>query len=180
MTQRRIIITGFMGSGKTTVAMALASKLHCNAVDLDQVITAEEGFTPKQIITRAGEAAFRLIESRNLVALLQRGEPRIIALGGGAWTIAENRQQIDKYGCFTVWLDLPFEVCWQRIIEAGHERPLAPDRNTAQQLYDNRKQFYKLADLRIEIAEKTEISEVTLNIAAVLTSFADCQRSDWT
>jgi len=159
-----------MRSGKTTIARALARKLHCDAADLDQVITAKEGSAPKRIITREGEAAFRLIESRNLAAILQGGRARIIALGGGAWTIAENRQLIERYDCFSVWLDPPFELCWQRIIEAGHERPLAPDKDTAHRLYENRKQFYKLADARIEIGRETEISEVTLKISFALSN----------
>jgi shikimate kinase len=174
VTERRIVITGFMGSGKTTIATALAHKLHCEAVDLDQIISANEGLSPKQIITLRGEKAFRVVESRNLAALLQSGAARIIALGGGAWTIAENRREIAKYGCFSIWLDLPFQMCWRRIIEAAHERPLAPDKDTAQRLYEDRKRFYKLADLRIVIKKETKLSHVILKIVAALNDPLDC------
>ena len=76
-----IIITGFMGAGKTTVARALARVLNCNALDLDLLITEKEKRSPKEIIEQDGEAAFREVETRNLRQALSRGSDRVIALG---------------------------------------------------------------------------------------------------
>jgi len=114
-----------MGSGKTTVAQALARALDCALLDLDRLITERLERTPKEIIEEDGEPAFREVETRFLREVLAAGSARVIALGGGAWTVETTRDLIVSHNGFTVWLDAPFEVCWQRIEAAGSERPLA-------------------------------------------------------
>lgn len=155
-----------MGSGKTTVAKELSLLLDCAVADLDQIVTIREGSSPKEIIERDGEEVFRAIESRILSQLLEENLARVIALGGGAWTIANNRRAIEDYRCFSVWLDTPFELCWQRILEAGDERPLAPDKHSAQRLYQERRHLYEQVDMRIEIDAGTKINEIASRIAA--------------
>jgi shikimate kinase len=163
-----IIIAGFMGSGKTTVAEALARMLNCSSVDLDQAITASNGRTPKDIIEQDGEQSFREIETRSLQDVLRSGATHVIALGGGAWTLQRNRDLIAEYGGITVWLDVPFELCWERILATGGERPLAPDRHRAQMLYDERRPHYALAKLRVVVSAKRSIEDVSAEIVEEL------------
>lgn len=73
MTNQKIAIIGFMGTGKTTVAHELALRLHCPAVDLDAVVTSNEGRSPKEIIEEDGENTFREIETRTLLEVLLEG-----------------------------------------------------------------------------------------------------------
>jgi len=80
-----------MGAGKTTVAAALARKLSCAMLDLDDLIKERSGRTPQEIIDEQGEQRFREIESEALRAALETKRARIIALGGGTWTIESNR-----------------------------------------------------------------------------------------
>src|SRR5437870_9118375 len=82
---RRIVILGFMGCGKTTVAKELARQLDCNFVDLDSFLTEREGRSPAEIIEQDGEPAFRQIESLALTEVLKDRDARVIALGGGTW-----------------------------------------------------------------------------------------------
>lgn len=79
----QIIIIGFMGTGKTTVAFELARKLNCRAIDLDDLITQREKRSPKEIIQQDGEAAFRSIETQMLREALM-ASARVVAVGGGA------------------------------------------------------------------------------------------------
>ena len=159
---RRIVILGFMGCGKTTVARSLSRQLGCEMIDLDSYITEQAGRTPAEIIKADGEPAFRLMETQALADLLKQDAPRIIALGGGAWTVAANRALVSVHRCLSVWLDVPFAVCWQRITAKGKaSRPLARNKIAARKLYDSRREAYKLAELRLGVdSAKTAVDSL--------------------
>ena len=164
VTNQQIVIIGFMGTGKTTVAHELGRKLNCPAVDLDELITRRESRSPSEIIEQDGENEFRRIEAQLLCEVLKEEGARIIAVGGGAWTIAANRQVIAERGAFTVWLDADFELCWKRI-EAGREaRPLARSREMAQQLYGERRPVYELADARVAVGESESAAKIATKV----------------
>ncbi len=80
---RRIVLTGFMGSGKTTVGPLVAERIGWTFVDVDDVIEAEAGTTIPEIFRSGGETEFRRQE-RQTIARLARGEGLVLALGGGA------------------------------------------------------------------------------------------------
>src|SRR5256885_13118889 len=130
-TSRRIIITGFMAAGKTTVARVLARRLACRMIDLDFIINERERRNAQMIIDEDGEASFRQAETEALSVILSNNAARVIALGGGSWTIERNRALIAEHNCLTIWLDAPFDLCWQRIESAGDTRPLARDEGAA-------------------------------------------------
>lgn len=169
---QRIVITGFMGAGKTTVARALAERLACVFVDLDQFICTREKRTVAAIIDEDGLKEFRQIETNALRDALKNDLVRVLALGGGAWTIERNRRLIAQHDALTVWLDASFELCWRRIIAEDDSRPLARDRNRAQQLFLERTALYGLAQLRITIDDAKSaldaVTEITQNIAKLL------------
>jgi shikimate kinase len=169
-TIRPIIIAGFMGSGKTTVAGALALLLNCSSVDLDEAITSSNGRTPGTIIEQDGEQSFRETETRSLHDVLQSGASCVIALGGGAWTLQRNRDLISEYGGITIWLDVPFELCWERIVASKAERPLAPDLPQTQMLYAERRPHYALAQLHVEVDPNKSTDEIAAEIVEALQS----------
>ena len=148
--KRPIVITGFMGCGKTKVARSLAARLNVLMVDLDDYIATRIGRTPAQLITNDGEPTFREMETEALRELLQRGHAGVISLGGGAWIEAENRELIEQHGCFSVWLDVPFEICWARIEMSEQDRPLGRTRDQALALYERRQPIYQLAQIHIK------------------------------
>ena len=87
----RIALTGFMGVGKTSVARHLANMLRCDRLDLDALIEVNEQRRIAEIIDADGEAAYRDIETENLRRALEKTSVRILSLGGGTWTVAENQ-----------------------------------------------------------------------------------------
>lgn len=157
-----------MGCGKTRVARELARRLNVVMVDLDDQITKRVGRTPAQLIVEEGEQKFRAIEYANLRNVLEIGEASVIALGGGAWIQEVNRRMIDQFGCVSVWLDAPFEMCWTRISASQEDRPLGRTREQALALYDQRRPVYELAQVQIPIGEEN-FEEM---ISRVISSFS--------
>jgi shikimate kinase len=153
-----IVITGFMGCGKSKVARELALRRNVSMVDLDEWITRRVGRTPAQLINEDGEPAFRVIETNALRELLQSGEAGVIALGGGAWIEEANRALINQYSCTTVWLDTPFEICWERIAASDEDRPLGRTREEAEARYYHRRPVYALAQLHIAVTPDDVVS----------------------
>jgi shikimate kinase len=151
MNDRRIVILGFMACGKTTVAQELARQLNCDYIDLDSFIDEREGRSPAEIITQDGEAVFRELETLALRDVLQESGARVIALGGGTWTIPANRTLLALHDCLTIWLDAPFELCWERIRSSETTRPLAPDREKALSRYKARRSDYALGERVVEL-----------------------------
>ena len=170
---RLIFITGFMGAGKTTIARELARLLNYHAIDLDELITDRQNRTPGEIIEQSGEDEFRRIETETLRQILseQAGDSagNVIALGGGAWIAPENRRLIDERQSSTVWLDAPFELCWQRIEASGTPRPLGRTREVAAQRYRERLPAYSLAQIRIMIGLLETTTEIVRRIKTALT-----------
>jgi shikimate kinase len=167
-TPRRIVLTGFMCAGKTTVARALAARLDCAMLDTDAALVEREGRSIEAIINEDGEPRFRQIERDALRAILERKRARVIALGGGTWTIADNRALIAAHDCLTVWLDAPFDLCWRRIANSADARPLARERKRARQLYDARRAAYELAALRVEITEARRAEDTAAEIMSII------------
>lgn len=170
--RRPVFIIGFMGSGKTTVARELARALNSRAIDLDELISEREKRSPGEIIEQSGEDEFRRIETELLCEVLL-GEAtgvtaNIIALGGGAWTLQRNRDLITEHQGITIWLDVPFEVCWQRIQTSGEGRPLARDERQARMLYAERRPQYALAELQLPVDKDKGADEIYVDIVEAL------------
>lgn len=142
----RIVLTGFMGVGKSTIAKCLSSLLRVEKIDLDRFIEEKEGASVPQIIDSKGIEHFRTVETQHLQKVLAETDLRIIALGGGAWITDRNRQIIKDNNCISVWLESTFEHCWRNINCSKQERPLAKDKETVQKLFNERQKIYCLAD----------------------------------
>jgi shikimate kinase len=127
-----VILVGFMGCGKSSVARALAARLHGEAVDLDQRIEARVGTTIAQLFATRGEEEFRRIETEALEEILDgtRGHastPTLVATGGGIVTREENRNLLKAAaarGVLVVYLRAAPDVLAERIRRQPGLRPL--------------------------------------------------------
>ena len=155
-----------MACGKTTVGPLLAEKLGRPFIDLDVLIAAQVGCTIFEFVQQQGEAAFRALEAAELLRVAQ-ASPAVIAPGGGAITIETNRAAMRQYGV-TLWLDTPFEVCWQRIVNEGATRPLAPDEATARARYGQRLPLYQASDLRVSVSPNHAPEQIVTNAFALI------------
>lgn len=147
----RIVLTGFMGVGKSSVARHISRILGTAQLDLDLVLERNERRTVAEIIDSDGESAYRVIETDNLKKVLADSSLRILSLGGGTWTVAANRELIQASGFTTVWLETTFEHCWLNIAFSRKDRPLARDKRRALELFQQRQSVYCLADWHFTI-----------------------------
>jgi shikimate kinase len=147
-----ICLTGFMGSGKTTVGRLLARQLGWPFFDLDSQIEERSRLTIPQIFERLGEPAFRDMEyemlARDLGQASEQKRSLVIALGGG--TIAQPRSQVllRENRCVLIWLDCPIEELLARCATISN-RPLFRDEASFRALYEQRKPWYQQADYRV-------------------------------
>ncbi len=147
---QNLFVVGFMASGKTTVGRALAERLHVPFIDLDERIVAAAGSTIAEMIARQGEAAFRELETDCLRQAITR-ETAVISLGGGAFMQAINREVIAQAGV-SIWLDAPFDLCWERIQRDAVVRPLAANEEAARMRFEERIPIYEQARVRVQVA----------------------------
>lgn len=138
-----IFLTGFMGSGKTTVGRILAALAGYEFLDLDDLIAGRAGKPVSAIFSDHGEGEFRSLE-REAIASLRGSDRTVVALGGGAYTFEENRERIARIGK-TVWLDCPLDSCLSRI-GRDNSRPLLRDVDSMRSLFNERRHLYSLAD----------------------------------
>ena len=157
-----------MGSGKSTVARALAQLLRCKMIDLDDVIESAVDQSARQIIEEDGEPQFRDLEQEALSKWLQTSDQYVIALGGGAWISEANRRATREHSATSVWLDAPFSLCWKRITAAAEQRPLARNETEAFELFSSRTSSYELADINIGVTEQKSAIEIAAEIVQAL------------
>ena len=147
----RIYLTGFMGSGKTTVGRHLAESLGLEFMDTDRWVEKTAGETIAEIFSMRGETAFRELEHQALLASAHVSD-LVVATGGGAMLSESNREVLGELGT-TVWLDLPFELIEKRLDDSERKhRPLAGDRATLSRLFRERLTTYRCSDHRIAVA----------------------------
>jgi shikimate kinase len=168
-----IVLVGLMGTGKSTIARLLSSRLGLDCLDTDKLVEQRTGKSVREIFDEMGEKAFRDIESEVVADCLQRGIPTVVAAAGGVVVREENRIAIDKArdaGQVTVvWLHARPEVLVSRT-QTGAHRPLL-DQNragTLERLSDERGPLYAaVADVIIDVSDRSAESTVDLLIDAL-------------
>lgn len=146
-----LYLTGFMGSGKTTVAQLLADKLGWDYIDLDAEIETAHQDTIANIFAARGEPEFRKIETeilKRVIRQIERGMPSVVALGGGTFVQPINAALLEDHG-ISIWLDCPLETIEMRL-EDTTSRPLAHDKSAFRRLYEERRAAYGNAEFRID------------------------------
>jgi len=146
-----IILTGFMGSGKSTVGRILAKELNSYFLDTDLLIENFENKTIKEIFEKEGEEAFRKMEKRCFEWIKKSVKDTIISVGGGLPVYIPEIKEAGK----VIYLKVDFEDILKRMDNKELEkRPLFKDIKKAKELFNKRDKIYKnLADFVIENKE---------------------------
>ncbi|HEX7593155.1 MAG TPA: 3-dehydroquinate synthase [Anaerolineae bacterium] len=160
-----LVLTGFMGTGKTTVGKLVAEKLSRELVDMDLAIEAREGMTVHALFAAPGEEYFRARESGLCLELAQRGN-LVVATGGG--TLVDPRNRAAFAGALVVCLDATADAVCARVKDAG-DRPLlgVGARERIESLMAARREAYAQIAFHVDTTNKT-VDQVADEVVAWL------------
>lgn len=164
---KNIVIIGFMGTGKTQTAKALADELSLEYVSVDELIEKKEDRSINDIFREDGEKYFRAVE-KEIVKEVSEGENQVIDAGGGVVLDEENMKNLKKSGIVICLWASP-KVIHERTKEHGH-RPLLnveDPEGKIRDLLDERKPFYEKADEHIDTSDM-DLQSVVSNIKEIL------------
>ena len=153
-----IYLTGFMGSGKSTIGPILANTLGWDFFDLDKLIEDKTGKKIREIFEQEGENHFRKLET-NTLKEISESQNVIISLGGGTIASKENLEILKKTGKI-IYLKVSLDTVYQRL-KYKRDRPaltksisegLSREEMTSkiEKLMDNRVDYYEQADYTID------------------------------
>jgi shikimate kinase len=149
---RRIVLTGFMGSGKTTLGPLLAARLGWNFLDVDDVIAAESSTTIAELFALYGEAPFREREHAAIARLCAPGDALVLALGGGAIEHPATRNLlVTTPGTLLVHLEVELATTLARCRGTEHLRPVLADQANLASRYQRRLPLYRTAHVSIPV-----------------------------
>lgn len=170
---RKIVLLGYMGCGKSTIANRLSKTTNIPFVDLDKIIEERANLSINQIFEQQGEIYFRKLEHKTFVELLNAPENLIIGLGGGTPCYANNHELLNADNVLSVYLKASIETLFNRLVVNKSKRPLIADKNDeemkefiAKHLFD-RSFYYNHARHKVVVDGKN-IEETVEDILKIL------------
>jgi shikimate kinase len=171
---RKIILLGYMGCGKSTIAKNLSKIIRVPFVDLDAYIEEKAGLSINAIFEQFGEIKFRKMEHEAFVELLNAPGDVIIGLGGGTPCYAHNHQLLNGEHIVSVYLRASIDTLFNRLVANKSKRPLLASKSDAEMkefiavhLFE-RSFYYNQAQYTVVVDGKT-IDQTVLDILAILT-----------
>lgn len=168
----KIVLLGYMASGKSAVGKILAKKMNLQFIDLDVFIEEKEGISISSIFELKGEIYFRRIESIYLQELLNLSENCIISLGGGTPCYGNNMDFIKNDG-ISFYLNASIQTIFDRLQGETSQRPLVASigkdnlkEYLAKHLFE-RNPFYQKADFTVSV-DNQNLNEIVKSIQKLL------------
>ncbi len=149
-----IVLTGFMGSGKTVIGKELARKLKRKYVDTDELIEKKSGLKIHRIFASSGEPYFRQLEQET-IAEVTKEDNLVIAIGGGAVLKDENMKNLEKNGII-INLKVKPEVALARVQKDSVVRPLLQTTDPLariKELLKHRESYYARCNFVLDVSE---------------------------
>lgn len=152
----RVLLVGFMGSGKSTVGPLLAARLGWTFIDVDATIECEEGMSVADIFRTRGEAYFRAAEARVAGSVLE--QDGVVIGSGGGWGASAERLRCLPPGTASVWLRVSPQEAVRRVSTAADVRPLLAHGDpleAARRLTNERAAGYGAAQVGVDTDART-------------------------
>jgi shikimate kinase len=170
---RKIILLGYMGSGKSTIANRLSKITSIPYLDLDKCIEERTNLSISAIFETYGEIYFRKLEREIFMELLDNPEELIIGLGGGTPCYANNHELLKGENILSIYLKASVETLFERLVANKSKRPIIANKNEeemkefiAKHLFD-RSFYYNQAMYKVSIDGKSK-DETTQDILVIL------------
>ncbi|WP_299052534.1 shikimate kinase [uncultured Polaribacter sp.] len=169
----KIVLLGYMTSGKSSIGKQLSKNLSMKFLDLDDYIVEKEKMPITEIFSSKGEIYFRLIENTYLKEVLAKEEDFILSLGGGTPCYANNMEAINKGKTKSVYLKATNQTLIDRLILKKSTRPIIANLSddqipefVAKHLFE-RRFYYEQAKYTLNVDDKT-IKKVSEEIEMLL------------
>ena len=170
---KKIVLLGYMGCGKSTIAQNLSKNKNIPFVDLDECIEKKAKLSINDIFEQHGEIYFRKLEHEIFLELLQSSENYIIGLGGGTPCYANNHELLKRDDVTSVYLKASIDTLYNRLKGNKSNRPLIANMNEeemkefiAKHLFD-RSFYYNHAKHKVTVDNRT-VEETVADIVAIL------------
>ncbi len=151
-----VVLTGFMGTGKSTIGRLVAEKMDRDFIDMDNLIETREGKMISEIFAEHGEPYFRQLEAR-LCQELSAKKGLVISTGGGTLVPEKNMRLISRTSLI-ICLDCDLEVLWQRVAHRQHRPLVQTDSgederyNKFAELFESRREAYRRIPLHLDVS----------------------------
>lgn len=171
---QKVVLVGYMGSGKSLIGKLLSEKMSLIFLDLDQIIEQEENRTIKNIFETNGEIYFRKKEHQTFKHLLETENSFVLSLGGGTPCYANNHELLRNDNVISIYLSASIKTLYDRLILEKFKRPIIANKNQdeleefiAKHLFD-RNFYYNQCKYKINVNNKSA-EEIVLEIQKLLT-----------
>lgn len=126
---KKIVLLGYMASGKTTIAKLLSKITKINTVDLDKLIEKTENLSINEIFNTKGELYFRKLENQILQETIKSDENLIISLGGGTPCYYNNHEFLNNENVISIYLKASVNTLYERLLTEKLKRPILFDKD---------------------------------------------------
>ncbi len=157
----KIILIGYMGCGKSTIASKLAKRLKITSFDLDELIENEMELSIVEIFSKKGEIYFRKIEHEIFKNSILNDEDFVISTGGGTPCYSNNHLLLKSEKVISIYLQASIDTLYNRLLEEKTQRPVIADiplkelkEFIAQHLFE-RSYFYNQATYTVTVDSKS-------------------------
>ena len=170
---KKIILLGYMGSGKSTIANSLSNSIQIPFVDLDHYIEKKADLTIKAIFENHGEIYFRKLEHQCFLELLNNQDDLIIGLGGGTPCYANNHELLIGDNRTSIYLKASIDTLFDRLVLEKEKRPLIATKTNEEMkefiaihLFE-RSYYYNKAQYTVSV-DNQSIEQIVFQIEKVL------------
>lgn len=170
---KKVVLIGYMGSGKSIIAKKLSDKIGLACFELDDLIEEKSKMTIEKIFTSRGELYFRKLERQFFLELLSDENSSIISTGGGTPCYFNNDELMKTENVVSFYLKASIATLYNRLVKEKVRRPLIAhlDNNEIQEFIAKhlfeRSYYYNQAQYKISVDEKT-IEEIVEEIFVLL------------